>query len=518
MKKRTGPKVETMVSAERVRLFKLIAPNPIPGATPAKLGRLLDNFDRGNLRECVLLWQKILDRDDQAKPCDSKRRRNVTGLEYEILPEDDSPEAANHKEALEAFYRGLTCVHGMNLNERGGTRLAFRLMMSAVGMKWAPFEIVWQPSANGLTAELRFLPLHFFENTTGELRFLETDLAQTGTKLDDYFGPGGWMVVVGEGLMEATSAAWMYKTPAGLKSWVTFCEKFGIAPLHATTTAKKGDPEWDTMVAALTGYGEDLALLTSEGAKITPIAGPAGATLPQPLLVDRMDRAISRLWLGGDLATMSKEGAAVGSDAQSPEEEKLQADDAAMITDACQYYLDARVIEYRFGAGIAPKAYFKLKPPARMNVDRERATDEFLIKVGCGVGKKQLLARYGRAEPEAADDLATLPVAAPAFPFTSAANEAAGKGREKLFRAAALEKLDAAQRDALAPLAARLDEIAGIEDDTARAEALAKLERDLPAIYRAVLADPATAQAFEEILGTALVDGAAEAAAKHSSK
>jgi len=503
---------ESKVGAERARMFRLTYASPIRGMTPAKLVNVLDAYERGFLREAALLVQKILARDDQAKPCDSKRRRAVTGLEWEILPLDDSPEAAEDKQALEACYNNLTAVDALNQNKRGGIRALFRLMMSAVPLEYAPFEIVWQPDApGGLTAEFRHLPLQFFENTTGSLRYLASDSVLYGADLDEFFGEGGWMVCAGEGMIEALAIAWMFKTPNGLKAWVNFSEKFGIPGLHGKTAATKGSAEWEAMKDALTGFGEDLAILTNESGSITPIEIKNSGASPHRDLVDRMDRAISRLFFGGDLATMSKEGSAVGSNAQAPDAEYLVRDDAAMITDTLQYFVDRRVIEYLRGPGVAPKAFFKLLPPAELNVERELKTDEFLIARGVEVAKSDLRSRYGRSEPEAGEPLASAPVAAP--PLFPAANEAAASLTRAAFRSNARADIVAAKRDAFAPLATRLAEIIGIADPTAQDAALLKFRHDLPRFAREHLITEPEIEAWVRANGTAMIDGAATAAA-----
>jgi phage gp29-like protein len=376
---------------------------------------------------------------------------------------------------------------------------------------------VWQPGApGGLTAEFKFLPLQFFENTTGKLRFLRADHDLYGVDLDEQFSPGGWLCTSGDGLMVASSIAYLFKVPAGLKAWVSFMEKFGMPPLHATTSAVKDSAEWDSVKAAIEGYGEDLALVTDEGTKINPITMPNGGQAPHAPLVERMDRAISRIWMGGDLATMSATGpSGTGSNPQSDDLAKLQEDDAAMITDTLQHYVDRQVIRMLFGDDVDPLAYFKLSPPARVDVDRERATDEFLVKMGVPVGKKQLMERYGRTEPADADELATAPAPAPsAFggnPFARAANEAPAA----TFRRAALKDLSEAQAKTLKPLVDRIEAILALPDDKIDA-ALAKLKADLVHIRGDILRDPAVADAFEKILGTALVQGAATAREKQT--
>lgn len=506
-------KQTSKVSAERAKLFKATNFNPIKGLTPAKLVTQIDGFKRGLLRAAALTWQTIMDRDDQVKTCHPKRTRNVTGLNWEILPIDDSDAAQAHKETLERFYNNLTCYHGLNENERGGMRLLIKHMMTAVGLYYACFEIIWKPGAGkDLTADFKFLPLQFFENTEGKLRFLKSDYDLYGVDLDEFFGEGGWMIATGEGIMEASSIAWMFKNMP-LKAWVTYCEKFGIPGLHGKTSAAKGSEEWNGLVSALAAFGEDLALVTNQNAEINPIEQPNGANQPHPPLVERMDRAISRLWLGGDLATMSAAGGAVGSQPQSDDIIKLQEDDAAMITDTLQYYVDRRVIEMVYGA-TQPLAYFKLKPPARTDVEREVKTDEFLIKAGAKLGIKDLLERYGRAEADEGEEIATLSAGPSAFPAINdrragAVNEDAAKA----FRAKALAELSAARAEAFRPLIERLNAVLALPDDQLT-PALEKFRAEMPTLAPDVLKDPASAKAWEKILASALVSGAAEGRAK----
>jgi phage gp29-like protein len=519
------------VSAERAKLFKLQYANPISGLTPQKLVTYLNAFNRGELRSAALLWREIIERDDQVKTCAGKRGRGVAGLDWEILPIDDSPAAAAHKDALEYFYNNLCAYDGLNEMERGGIRQLFRQMMSAVGMRYAMHEIIWKPQGGGkISADFKFLPLQFFENKTGKLRFLPTDHVLDGVPLDDQFGEYGWMCNCGEGLMVATSIAYIMKTPTGLKAWVTYMEKFGIPGLHAKTSAAKDSPEWDALVEALEGFGEDLALVTNEGASITPLELKSAAQAPHQPLVDRMDRGISRLWMGGDLATMSAGNQAVGAQGQGDDLDQLKKDDAEMITDALQYYVDRAVVAQLFGEGVAPLAYFKLKPPAKVDVERELKIDQTLVGWGVEVGKSDLRARYGRAEPDAGDEIAKAP-AAPFQPFGNAPAETrqrAGQGdltafnerklrpalneRDAAFRLAALEKLGRAQAEHFAPLRKRLEQILAIEDEAQQRTALERFKAGIPEYIKSLKPDSPLVKTYEAIFGSALVSGAAESA------
>lgn len=512
---------QSKVGAERARLFKQTVFNPIKGLTPAKLATALDAWDRGYIRDAALIWQKIMERDDQVKTCHPKRTRNVTGLDWDILTVDDSPAAAEHQAALKHFYNNLSAVNALEMNERGGLRLLLKHMMTAVGMRYACHEIVWNPGApGGLTAEFRFLPLHFFENTTGSLRFLKSDFELTGVELDEFFGPGSWMVTTGEGLMQASSVAYMFKSMP-LKAWVTYCEKFGIPGLHAKTSASQDSAEWTALVDAVQAFGEDLAIVTNEGASIETLELKSSGNQPHPALVERMDRALSRLWMGGDLATMSATGpSGTGSNAQTDDLEQLKADDAAMVTDTFQHYVDRQVIAQRYGPEVPPLAYFKLKLPARVDLTRELSIDDKLIAWGVPVGQADLRERYGRSEPAANDDLAKAPsVAAPApfGQFRTVNERRRAINVASPFDTAALKELSQAQAATLRPLVARIEAILALPDDKIDG-AIEALQRDLPRINREVLKDAQVQLAFEKILSAAFVSGATEAAQSQQSK
>ncbi|MES2692781.1 MAG: DUF935 family protein [Verrucomicrobiota bacterium] len=401
-------KITPSLGAERVKLHLQSRFNPIRGLTPETLSSHLDAFDLGYLTPASLLWQKIRDRDDTVKAVVEKRELSASLLNWEILALDDSPEAEQHKQALEEFYNGLTATHALDRNTRGGVSLLVRQMMHAQGHKWAVHEIVWQPGAPALTAEFRFIPLQFFENRTGALRFLRTELALEGEELDE----GGWMVTAGAGLMEATSIAYLFKQ-LPLKDWLIFCEKAGIPALHGKTDAQPGTKEWDDFRDALANFGVDWALVTSLQAQVAPVDLKTSGQLPHPLLVDRMDRAIARLWRGADLGTVSREGQSVGSNPQESETDILEAADAQLVSETLQHYVDRWVIRHRFGA--EPLASFQLH----------------LIRWGVPRSKRELLARYGRPAPEEGEDLACAAASVVAAPETPSTTSAQSERKDK---------------------------------------------------------------------------------------
>lgn len=168
----------------------------------------------------------------------------------------------------------------------------------------------------------------------------------------------------------------------------------------------------------------------------------------------------------------------------------------------------------------APLVYFRLA--ANAETDAGAAVDQVqkLSVAGYRVDPAEVAERTGwtvelKPLPESAPQLfgqtpggqraATVP--APAVRNRTEQRTEKGGG----FRAAALKKLSEAQAKTLQPLVDRLNAILALPDDKIDA-ALARLSADLVNIRGDILRDPAVAAVFEEILGTALVDGAAAAA------
>ena len=501
---------ESVLGAERVIQSRLTRFNPLVGLRPETLSAQLDAFKAGDLRRCALLFDAIEERDDVLTSVIPKRKKSIARRPWEILCADDSAEASKHKATLEAFYNNLTCTNAVDLNESGGVSLLIRQMMDAIGKKYAAHHIVWQPSMDLLTAEFQFVPLWFFENRTGRLRFLPGDYSYDGVPLET----DNWMVTVGDGLMQACSVAYLFKRMP-MQDWVGYCEKFGIPGIHGETNAAKDSPEWNEFVMALAAFANDWVTATSAGNKINLIEAGGGGSLPFTPLVERMDRALMSIWRGGDLATMSKSGDAVGSNSQDGETELLETDDCALITETLNANIDRRVIRYVHGAD-RPLAYFKLLPPASQDTKLDLDIDRFLTDVGVPLAEEDLRQRYGRPAPEAGEtSIVKAKPAVPAVPVVPVANDTATNGNHasfgKFMASARIAMVDATAKDFQA-LRKAVETVLQASDADA-ATAMETLRGTLPKIAPQIIEAKASTKALEQIIGTALVDGMAQAAA-----
>ncbi len=517
---RKKPEMKTApeISADVVKLALLTRFNPLRNLKPATLTSQLDNFTLGYVAYAALTWEAIEKRDDVLRNVCSKRKKAVARLRRESLTREESPEADAHKEALDEFYDNISVVNALDENERGGFPLLVRQMMDAVGKYYAVHEIVWQPGGEHgdgdmLTAELRFTPLWFFENRTGRLQFLRIPMTGAmGEPMDE----GGWMVTKGDGLMEACSIAYMFKN-LPLKDWVAYSDKFGTPGVLGQTNAARGSDAGNALRDAVTNFGQNWSgvVYGADGTIKEPIslvtAGNTGA-LPFPPLIERMDRAMSALWRGSDLSTMSAD--TKGASVQEGEGDILLEDDAALISETLNRHLDRWIIWQKFGTweGLA---YSKLIAPEKVNTTNDIAIDTFLLNAGFQLGANERGEFYGRPQMDPKDTpLKAAPKQTPPMPGQEGkelANERR-KGADtptlgKLLVAARKSWPEAMASD-LAPLRTALAKSLEGDDEglPARLKALSAKMHDRDFVKRIIGANGST-KALEEILSAAAATG-----------
>ena len=361
--------------------------NPVKSLCPESLSHMLDAFEAGYIQHAALTWEHIERRDDLIKTVADKRKKSVARLDWEILTIDNSPEAKRHQEALLFFYNNLSATHATDLNQSGGLPLLIKQMMDSAGKKYAVHEIVFNPKNNKqLTATFYFVPLWFFENTQGQLKFLQNTNQTTGVPLKK----GEWLISTGDCLMEASSIAYLFKH-LPLRDWLIYCERNGMPGLKATTPAQPGSKEWDLAQRAIEDFGTEFNALMSDGCNIEAIDLTSRSELPYPKIIERMDRAICALWRGSDLSTLSAN--TTGASLQKDETQIIQEDDAARISETLNTQVDRFVLNHLFGVSQG-KAYIKLLPKDHSDKIKELEIIERLTNLGIDVPKSYLHEKF----------------------------------------------------------------------------------------------------------------------------
>lgn len=409
--------------------------DPIRGLSLERLAQQIDSYNTGHIGEFALTAEAMEQRDDLLRNVILKRKKAVARHPWEVLAADDSPEAHAHKQALDYFYNNLRCTHVLKQDLQGGFNLLVHQMMDAIAKGWAVHEITWKPTvarpspaagsagapspvANaghplphsaegtdpqsairnlqssmplGLSAELRFIPLWYFENTAGRLRLLSRPFAFRGEPLE----PREWLVTTADALMPACARAFLFKH-FPLQAWLDYCQKYGTPGLRGVTGAARNTADWTAMEQTLDTFMEELAVVTNSAENIELIDLKGHGQAPFADLVERMDRAMASLWRGADLSTISRDRG-YGASLQEAEARLIEADDAEMISGTLNQTLDRWVIQYHFGKAAVPRAYMKILVAPKECTPNDLAIDEFLVRHGARLSLAKTLERYGRA-------------------------------------------------------------------------------------------------------------------------
>ena len=488
---------------------------------PDVLVRHLSAFAAGDIAGLEHVIEDFENRDDKMKIGAFKMAAAVASKPWEVRiakGEEDNERARLHKEVLTRFWNRIEVTDAFCRNRKGGVRLLVKQMMSAESRVYAVHDLVWNVRGDGeLTATFTQIPAWCFENRTGELRYLREPGAYTGEPMR----AGEWLVTVGEGV-GVTAAILAMSKRLSWNDWLLFSEKCGMPLILGNTGAKENSPAWNALLSAIAAIAPKTGILTDLNSKMqaVQIGGSSGQATYKDL-VETVDRAISALYRGGDLATMSStQGEGTGSDAQDGESELMDGDGCAMVSETLHNQIDRFVIRFTCG-DFEPLAGIVINPPAETtDIDREIKIDNHLAALGVKLSKADALQRYGRTEAESDDDALQPPPngpqnglpggfgglpneRAPATPLQTALQPCA-KREEGSGRTTTPESGDAPQRAILAAFAKDTSKAAEAvkallaEEDPSKLKALSsKLLADLPSL---IPEDPALAAVIAEAM------------------
>ena len=518
----------TILPAERIRRYKMLRMNPIRQLTGPYLVQQLDNWYLGYLRQTVMMWDAMLRRDDTLSAVVPKRKAAIGRKDWDVvIPEEyqDDPEAEAQKAALKYAYQNLRATHAVDQNQIGGVSLMAKQMVEAVGYWYVPHEILWRQTDQGVTCVLNQVPLWFFENRTGRLRFLPYDTSWDGDPLDE----GAWMITVGQGIMEACSLLFFYKHGC-FQDWANYSETHGSPGQVAVTESLPDSDNWKKLEDTISQASAGFRGVINAKDKLTKIDWSCQGELPMPVFIDYINRAMTTLWMGGDLSTMSGKAAGdnTGASLQGGEMDKFEADDCQMITETCNMQLDPMILSIVFGEGVVQKAFFSYGGARAKDMNVQSKIDTSLYAMQFPLSKKQLSADYER-DIGVGDDALVKPQPAqggagggfgggsgggggpwdnerrPSARFTRLLGNEKVDNRKLI--STATQQLAKQQAIVLKPLRDRLAAIQEITNETEFKAAVAKLKSDLPDMLLRINKSPVTAKILEGTMTAALLNG-----------
>ena len=517
----------TIIPAERIRRYKMLRMNPIRQLTGPYLVQQLDNWYLGYLQQTVMMWDAMLRRDDTLSAVVPKRKAAIGRKDWDIIiPEEyqDDPEAEAQKAALKYAYQNLRATHAVDQNQIGGVSLMAKQMVEAVGYWYVPHEILWRQTDQGVTCVLNQVPLWFFENRTGRLRFLPYDTSWDGDPLDE----GAWMITVGQGIMEACSLLFFYKH-ASYQDWANYSETHGSPGQVAITESLPNSENWQKLEETVSQISAGFRGVINAKDKLMKIDWTAEGELPMPVFIEYINRAMTTLWMGGDLSTISGKsgtGDNTGASLQGGEMDKFEADDCQMITETCNMQLDPMILRIVFGEGVQQKAFFSYGGARMKDLKAQSVIDTALYQMQFPLSAKQLSADYER-DIGVGDDALVKPQPAHGEPGGGAGGGGSNgpwgnelKPSQKFAMILGNERVDnrklisnanrlLAQKQAivLKPLRDRLAAIQEITNEAQFKAAVAKLKSDLPAMLLQINKSPVTAKILEQTMTAAILNG-----------
>ncbi len=503
--------------------------NALYALDPDVLVRHLSAFNRGDICGLERVLEKFEAREDKMRIGAFKMAAAVSSKPWEVRTvrgEEDNPRATLHRDVLTKFWNRIEVTDAFCRNRKGGLRLLIKEMMEAQSRVYSVHDIAWKVNGDGtLDAVFTHVPAWCFENRTGRLRYIRNDGDTLGEEMRD----GEWLVTVGEGVGIAAAILAMAKR-LSWNDWLLFSEKCGMPVVMGNTSAQQGTPAWLALERAIRAIAPKTGLVADTGTQLQAVPMGSGAQGAYREMVETVDRAISALYRGGDLATVSSAPAAAGINAQEGESELMDADGCALVSETLRDQVEKFVVRFVCG-DFEPLAQIVVNPPAEtLDTAREIQIDAHLASLGVRLSKADALARYGRVEAKDENDALKNPSPAPQGGPWGLANErpevpsgehprepvaealqnarkgsdgeetppGASDASEGLLRAFAEDTAPAAQK--IKSLLDRLDAGEDIRDEARKvADELPSLMRGEPAMA-AELAE-AMAKAFKDELG-----------------
>ena len=372
-----APPTAPAFTASTVELARRMRFNPLRMVSPENLAAAHDHFDLGYLWQGALFWDAMIRRDDTLSFVVPQLQNAIAAKPWGVQKRKDADpvEASRHAAALEYFYANVTAVDAFDKNIRGDRHLLLKQMGLAHATRYAVHHFVWKPGKGkmievegaapvpALTAEMEYVPLWFFENTSGTLRLLRH--GGYGGIGEDLDWQGEWMVTSGEGAMFAAAGCYIFKRLT-FQDWTIYNERYGQQKVIGMTTARADSDAGRALTHIVEEFNRDMgiALHECQSTDKPPISmlGPEGTASVEVFerFLDRQDEKMTVMFRGGAQANVASKDNEHGITAQINETEALEIAHCQNIASACRTFIDRAVIRYCFGEDVEPLAWFGL--------------------------------------------------------------------------------------------------------------------------------------------------------------
>jgi len=328
-------------------------------------------------------------RDDQVKTCRQQRELALIGKEWGVEPGDSSRKAKKAADRLKSFLDNLAWDDKT------------QKMLSAILYGYSVGELIW--ATDGLEIAIADIKVRnrkrFGFLPTGELRLRTFANQVNGEAL-----PAGkfWAFSCGAdhddepyGLGLGHYLYWpVFFKKNGLKFWLTFQEKFSQPTAVGKYPASASDTEKNRLLQALASIQSSTAIRIPEGMIIELLEATRSGTADYTALYDRMNAAISKVYLGHTGSTDATPGRLGGEDNASDVREDLVKADADLVCGSFNRTVPRWLTFYNDGPDVAPpRVWRKTEPPEDMKAAADK--DKVLFDMGFRPKLKYVTDKYG---------------------------------------------------------------------------------------------------------------------------
>ena len=287
-------------TARLAALHREFSNHPSRGLTPAKLARILEEAEQGNLQSQAELFADMEEKDAHLFAEMDKRKRALIKLDWSIEP----PQNASAAEKSDAGY--LTeMLDSVDLPD-----LSLSLM-DGVGYGYRCTEINWSLiERQQVPVALEHRPPSWFRTSAEEQNTLRLrDNSPTGAALI----PFGWVCHVHKaksgyiargGLHRVLAWPYLFKN-YGIRDFAEYLEICGIPIRVGKYPAGTGAAERATLLRAVTELGHAAAGIIPDSMMIEFITAAQNGAAPHMTMVEWAERSMSKAILGGTLTSQA---------------------------------------------------------------------------------------------------------------------------------------------------------------------------------------------------------------------
>lgn len=282
-------------------LHSIYAGHPSRGLTPAKLARILQQAEQGDIMEQHDLFLDMEEKDGHIFSEMSKRKRALLTLEWTIQPPRNATTAEKKQaEYLEEALRDLDNFEDLLLD-----------MLDAIGHGFSCQEIEWELlGREWLPKAFNHRPQSWFQldrATRSQIRLRDNSL--DGAELWQF----GWVTHVHKAKSGYISRSGLHRVLAwpflfknfSVRDLAEFLEIYGLPLRLGTYPSGASDDEKATLLRAVASIGHDAAGIIPEGMAIDFKEAAKGASDPFQYMVELMERTQSKAILGGTLTSQA---------------------------------------------------------------------------------------------------------------------------------------------------------------------------------------------------------------------